>query len=153
MPLDRFMRELLEGRLRQANKEWRRCARKAGPDQVHDLRVSLRRFGENLWLFRRLFPKREWKQVRNELKVVMGLTGAVRDADIAVESFEKAGVDAGPACRNGLNNARATAEAALVAALAVGLRTDVAERWRLTLHLEQERSNREARPSEAEGQP
>jgi CHAD domain-containing protein len=152
VPLDRFVRELLEERLRRANKEWRRCARKAGADEVHDLRVSLRRFGENLWLFRRLFPKRERKQVRNELKAVMQLTGAVRDADIAIESFQKAGVEAGLACRIALNNTRATAEAALVAALAVGLRTDVAGRWRATLRLEDKGANAEAeaRLSEAE---
>jgi hypothetical protein len=160
VPLDRFVRELLEKRLRRANKEWRRCARKAGAEEVHDLRVSLRRFGENLWLFRRMFPKRERKQVRDEFKAVMGLTGAVRDADIAIESFDKAGIEAGLACRIALHNARATAEAALAAALAVGLRTDVAGRWRATLRLVEERGqeggqeapNAEARLSEAEGQ-
>lgn len=153
VPLERFVRDLLEKRLRRANKEWRRCARKAGADEVHDLRVSLRRFGENLWLFRRMFPKRERKQVRNELEVVMELTGAVRDADIAIESFDKAGVDAGPACRIALNNTRATAEAALVAALAVGLRTDVAGRWRSTLDIGEAGGNGERRPIEAGGQP
>jgi|HubBroStandDraft_4_1064222.scaffolds.fasta_scaffold71846_2 hypothetical protein len=155
--LDRFVRELLEKRLRRANKEWRRCARKAGAEEVHDLRVSLRRFGENLWLFRRMFPKRERRQVRDEFKAVMGLTGAVRDADIAIESFDKAGIEAGLACRIALHNARATAEAALAAALAVGLRTDVAGRWRATLRLVEEREqeggqeapNAEAQLSEA----
>jgi CHAD domain-containing protein len=159
-PLDHFVRELLEERLKRANKEWRSCARKAGAEEVHDLRVSLRRFGENLWLFRRMFPKHERKQVRNELKAVMGLTGAVRDADIAIESFDKAGVEAGLACRIALHNARATAEAALAAALAVGLRTDVAGRWRSTLRLGEksrgeggeEAGNADARLSEAEGQ-
>jgi len=162
--LDRFVRELLEERLRRANKEWRRCARKAGAEEVHDLRVSLRRFGENLWLFRRMFSKRERKQVRSEFKAVMGLTGAVRDADIAIESFDKAGIEAGLACRIALHNARATAEAALAAALAVGLRTDVAGRWRATLRLGEDRreergqesggeaGNAEARLSEAVGQ-
>jgi hypothetical protein len=157
VPLARFVRELLEKRLRRANKEWRRCARKAGAEEVHDLRVSLRRFGENLWLFRRMFPKRERKQVRDEFKAVMGLTGAVRDADIAIESFDKAGIEAGLACRIALHNARATAEAALAAALAVGLRTDVAGRWRATLRLVEEREqeggqeapNAEAQLSEA----
>jgi len=153
VPLERFVRELLEERLRRANKEWRRCARKAGADEVHDLRVSLRRFGENLWLFRRMFPKRERKQVRNELEVVMELTGAVRDADIAIESFDKAGIEAGLACRIALHNARATAEAALVAALAVGLRTDVAGRWRTTLHIGSPGGNGQGRPFEAEGHP
>jgi CHAD domain-containing protein len=158
------VRELLEERLRRANKEWRRCARKAGAEEVHDLRVSLRRFGENLWLFRRMFSKRERKQVRSEFKAVMGLTGAVRDADIAIESFDKAGIEAGLACRIALHNARATAEAALAAALAVGLRTDVAGRWRATLRLGEDRreergqesggeaGNAEARLSEAVGQ-
>jgi len=148
--LDRFVRDLLQERLRHADEEWRRCARKAGTNEVHDLRVSLRRFGENLWLFRRLFPKRERKQVRSELKVVMQLTGAVRDADIAIESFDKAGVEMAQACRIALNNARASAEAALSAALAVGLRTDVAGRWRTTLQLEAEDcGNREGRLREA----
>lgn len=149
-PLHDFVRTSLERRLKQAQKQWRRCAAKPGAGEVHDLRVSLRRFGENLWLFRRLFGRRERRQVRDELKLVMRLTGACRDADIAIESFAKAGVPAGPACRLALENARATAEAALAAALASGLRSGVIRRWRATLGLAADaaKDDPSARPAE-----
>src|SRR5262249_7426450 len=105
-------------------------------DAVHDFRVSLRRFGEALWLFRRLFPKRERKQVREELRVVMKLAGRVRDCDIGVQAFQDASVSVAPALGLFLKSERATGEAALQAALAVGVRTEAVWRWKAALQLE-----------------
>jgi CHAD domain-containing protein len=126
----------LVGRLDRVKVEWNRCADSPGADEIHDLRVSLRRFGETLWLFRRLFPKRERKQVRAELKTVLGFAGNARDVDIAFESFEEAGILLSPELRLNLESERAIAEAALVASLAVGRRTNVTERWRRALGLQ-----------------
>ncbi len=136
LPLKAFAARQLASRLERAESQWNRCAESAGADEIHDLRVSLRRFDETLWLFRRLFPKRERRQVRSELKNALGFAGATRDVDIALESFEAASIVVSPRLRLHLESARAMAEAALVATLAVGRRTGVIERWRRALALQ-----------------
>jgi CHAD domain-containing protein len=136
LPIKEFAVRQLASRLARVETEWNRCAGFAGADEIHDLRVALRRFGETLWLFRRLFPKRERRQVRAELKTALGFAGDTRDVDIAFESFDAAGVTLSPELRLHLENERAIAEAALMATLAVGRRTRVTERWRLALALQ-----------------
>src|SRR5208337_4253565 len=42
-----------------------RAAKKPGPDEIHDLRVSVRRFSQGLQLFADFFPKWEVKKIRN----------------------------------------------------------------------------------------
>jgi hypothetical protein len=135
LSIKEFAVRQLASRLGRVEVEWDRCAESSGADEIHDLRVSLRRFGETLWLFRRLFPKRERKQVRAELKTVLGFAGDTRDVDIAFESFQAAGVTLSAEFRLHLESERAIAEAALVATLAVGRRTRIIERWRRALSL------------------
>ncbi len=62
-----------------------RAARKAGPDEIHDLRVSIRRFSQGLELFSSFFPKWEVKKIRRMLKRLMQLTSSIRDRDITLE--------------------------------------------------------------------
>jgi CHAD domain-containing protein len=62
------------------------------PDTVHDLRVSIRRFGRCLRAFAEFYPKRARKKIRGKLSGMMELAGAVRDRDIALELIETAGI-------------------------------------------------------------
>jgi CHAD domain-containing protein len=62
-----------------------RAAQKPGPDEIHDLRVSIRRFSQGLELFADFFPKWEVKKIRRMLKRMMRLTSSIRDRDIALE--------------------------------------------------------------------
>jgi CHAD domain-containing protein len=62
-----------------------RAAKKPGPDEIHDLRVSIRRFSQGLQLFTDFFPKWEVKKIRRMLKRMMRLTSSIRDRDIALE--------------------------------------------------------------------
>ena len=61
------------------------AAETSGPDEIHDLRVSIRRFSQGLKLFSDFFPKAEVKKIRGTLKSIMELTSAIRDRDIAIE--------------------------------------------------------------------
>jgi hypothetical protein len=137
-PIQDFARAQLDERLKRVEKEWGRCAGAADELAIHDFRVALRRFGEGLWLFRRLFPKADRRQVREELRAVMRLSARVRDVDIVMGSFTPAGVTVGAELVLFLQNERSIAEAAFEAALAVGLRTEAGKRWRQTLHLVRE---------------
>lgn len=62
-----------------------RAAKKAGADEIHDLRVSIRRFSQGLELFTAFFPKFEVKKIRRMLKRMMRLTSSIRDRDITLE--------------------------------------------------------------------
>ncbi len=62
-----------------------RAAQKPGPVEIHDLRVSIRRFSQGLQLFSDFFPKWEVKKIRRMLKRMMRLTSSIRDHDIALE--------------------------------------------------------------------
>ena len=62
-----------------------RAAKKPGPDEIHDLRVSIRRFSQGLQLFSDFFPKWEVKKINRVLKRMMQLTSSIRDRDITLE--------------------------------------------------------------------
>lgn len=66
-----------------------RAAKRPGPDEIHDLRVSIRRFTQGLRLFVDFFPKLEVKRIQRMLKRMMRLTSDIRDRDIALEFLGK----------------------------------------------------------------
>lgn len=68
-----------------------RAAKKPGPEEIHDLRVSVRRFAQGLQLFGDFFPKWEVKKIRRMLKRLMRLTSHIRDRDITLEFLAEAG--------------------------------------------------------------
>ncbi len=60
-----------------------------GPDEIHDLRVSIRRFSQGLSIFAGFFPKWEIKKIEKRLKRMMKLTSEIRNCDIALEYLRK----------------------------------------------------------------
>ena len=68
-----------------------RAAKQPGADEIHDLRVSVRRFSQGLQLFADFFPPPEVKNIRGMLKSLMRLTSAIRDRDITLEFLAEAG--------------------------------------------------------------
>jgi CHAD domain-containing protein len=66
-----------------------RAAKTPGPDEIHDLRVSIRRFSQGLLLFSDFFPDWEEKKIKKMLKRMMRLTSEVRNRDIALEFLLK----------------------------------------------------------------
>jgi CHAD domain-containing protein len=66
-----------------------RAAKRPGPKEIHDLRVSIRRFTQGLRLFVDFFPRLEAKKIRRMLRRMMQLTSGIRDRDIALEFLGK----------------------------------------------------------------
>jgi CHAD domain-containing protein len=62
-----------------------RAAKQPGPDEIHDLRVGIRRFSQGLAVFDDFFPAWEVKKVNRRLKRMMKLTSQIRDRDVALE--------------------------------------------------------------------
>lgn len=61
-----------------------RASKKPGPDEIHDLRVSIRRFSQGLELFSDFFPRWEAKKIHRMLKRMMQVTSSIRDRDITL---------------------------------------------------------------------
>lgn len=66
-----------------------RAAKTPGPEEIHDLRVSIRRFSQGLLLFSEFYPKWEVKKIKKLLKRMMQLTSEIRNRDIALEFLAK----------------------------------------------------------------
>lgn len=77
--------EQMNGLLTTLAFQVHRAAKKPGPDEIHDLRVSVRRFSQGLQLFSGFFPKWEVKKIRRMLKRMMRITSSIRDHDITLE--------------------------------------------------------------------
>ena len=101
-------------------------------DAVHDLRVTIRRFGQSLRVFSQFVPDREVKRVKKRLRHIMDLTGEVRNRDITLELLEKAGItEHADAVKNG----RELAMRILVSELERWKVEHDAVRWRAALEL------------------
>jgi CHAD domain-containing protein len=88
-----------------------------GADNVHDLRVAIRRFEQSLLMFRQALPGRDVKRIRRKLKVLMGHAGAVRDCDVALRILAKCQQPGVPALKERLSGNRKTELSGLTAAL------------------------------------
>jgi CHAD domain-containing protein len=132
-----FAREQLAVRLARTQEQWLRCSEESSAAAIHDLRVSIRRFGEPVRVFKKLFPKQARKQVAAEFQQVMKLAGHVRDIDVVRNCFLYADVPLSPGISLFLANERAVAEAGLRAAIGVGLATQFASRWEQALALQE----------------
>jgi CHAD domain-containing protein len=62
-----------------------RASKVPGPEQIHDVRVSIRRFSQGLLLFADFFPPGDTKKITRRLKRMLRLTSQLRDRDIALE--------------------------------------------------------------------
>lgn len=86
-------------------------------EAVHDLRVTIRRFGQSLRVFSQYLPSRASKRIRKQLHHIMGLTGEVRNRDITRDLLDEARL---PAAAETLQAERDKAARELIAEL---------ERW------------------------
>lgn len=81
--------EQMNGLLTRLAFQAHRATKSPGPDEIHDLRVSIRRFSQGLLLFSDFFPKWETKKIKRMLKRMMQLTSEIRNRDIAFEFLIK----------------------------------------------------------------
>jgi CHAD domain-containing protein len=79
----------LDQLLRVFGKRIKQTAQTPGPDEIHDLRVSMRRLSQAVQLFGSLFPAWEAEEIVKTLKRMMRLTSEVRNRDIALQFLEE----------------------------------------------------------------
>jgi len=103
------------------------------PDDVHDLRTAIRRLRQCLKTFQTLFPKKQVKKIRSQLKDLMYLAGEVRDRDVVVEIISKAGGTDVPLLRSRLAQERDQAGGELRYSLDQYTKRNVFKRWQKAL--------------------
>lgn len=85
-----FVPAQLARRWAQVAAEIERSRGSLGVDEVHDLRVALRRYNEALQLFEPWTGRRHAKALRARMKPLRRTAGQLRDLDVAVELLAKA---------------------------------------------------------------
>lgn len=91
LPAREFARRETLARCERVLAEIDRISRNAGEDEVHDLRVSIRRFSQAVRIFDPLLPKRARKIVKRA-RTLLTAAGEVRDLDVGIERLLKLGV-------------------------------------------------------------
>ena len=110
---DEQVRRLLQRLIFQSN----RTARRPSPEDVHDLRVAIRRAEQALVTFKPLLPRKAVKRIRKQLKAVLSAAGAVRDYDIAIKILLKIEQPGASELRRNIRVRRQAAERTLLTRL------------------------------------
>jgi len=88
-PIEDYAAEQMNQLLTTLAFQIHRAAKLPGPDEIHDVRVSIRRFSQGLELFRGFYSKWEVKKIERRLKRMIKLTNEIRDRDIGLEYLAK----------------------------------------------------------------
>ena len=92
-PPARFGQVSLDARLARLLEQIERCAAKPGADEVHDLRVSIRRFSQALRIFASMLSPTQVKAMRKALHPVMEAAGRGRDLDVGLDRLLDEGLE------------------------------------------------------------
>ncbi len=109
-----------------------RTAKSPHENDVHDLRVAIRRFTQALAAFDSCVPAKEAKKIRRRLKKIMALAGDVRDCDMALALLSKSKV-APVALLSSFRKRRKEAERDLTVALKGWMECHSYSEWRTAL--------------------
>jgi CHAD domain-containing protein len=113
-----------------------RTLRSPGVDEVHDLRVAIRRLDQVLRVFKPQFRGKEAKRVHRELKKHLSLAGDVRDLDIATGLLAKSKLSEAAGLRSKFDGRRNESAQALNARLRDWTKRRTAAKWRRKLLIE-----------------
>jgi CHAD domain-containing protein len=129
-----YAREQAGKRLAKLAEEVERASATPDADAIHDLRVSIRRFGQCLRVFGQFFPSGKRRRVRKRLGKVMDLAAEIRDRDIALELLAKAGAEQAAVAEK-LAGERRRAEQDLIQAVQRWQAKDFSRKWSAQLEL------------------
>jgi CHAD domain-containing protein len=129
----RFAKEQADRLLGRLAVQIARTIKSHGAEEVHDLRVAIRRFTRVLVVLKPCFPRDESRRIRQGLKKIMLQAGSVRDRDITLRLLAKqTRPAAGPLARQ-FRGERAEAARSLAASLKRWVRRSSSAKWRSAL--------------------
>ncbi len=135
MDMRRFVQEQAATLLRRLAFRIHRVSRSGDPEALHDLRVSIRRFGEMLRAFQDFFPHKKARKIRHQLRDMMDLAAEIRNRDIAIGLLRGANLPSGAPLLKTLVQDRKLAKDRLLTQLKRKDWRDVVPRWRRRLDL------------------
>lgn len=128
--MERFGVDVTRGLLENAASAIQAAAASPGEEEVHKMRVAIRRFQQGLRLFGMFLRKRGVRKVKLELRSVMEKAGELRNYDIALGLVR--GKNANTA---GLRANRVAARSALLDALNGVVEPTLPDRWSRELEI------------------
>ncbi len=131
-----FAKEQGEKLLRTLTLQVNRTIRSHGVNEVHDLRVAVRRFARALVVLKPSFPRAESRRMRRALKRIMLQAGVVRDHDIAMRVLAKMAVPQSGDMLHEFRERREEAALTLSASLQRWAERGLSTAWRKALNSE-----------------
>jgi len=128
--IGRFAAEQGDNLLRGVTTQIVRAIKVQGADEMHDLRVAIRRFTRILIVLKPCFPRSESRRIRRGLKQIMTQAGDVRDYDIAMHLIEKTELPQAIALIGLFREKRKEAARLLAASLRRWVKRNLPARWR-----------------------
>jgi len=126
----KLVRSQTAKRLKRLEADLRRVAHhQKNADPIHDLRVSIRRFTQELRVFKPWFGAGTVKKIRRPLRKLMEQCAAVRNCDVAMEVLRTAGCEQ-PALVAGLDQERRRTRHQLANRLEEWHKKDRVRKWR-----------------------
>jgi CHAD domain-containing protein len=129
----RFAREHADRLLGRLAFQVGRANKSHNSEAIHDLRVSIRRFGQALRVFKPCFRGKELRKVRRELKQVLDVAGELRNHDIALKLLGKSKRPERAALQAKIQIGRREARRSLVSLLKNWLDRKSSLKWRAAL--------------------
>jgi CHAD domain-containing protein len=79
----------ISGNIREFLKQQKAALSGADPESLHRMRVAGRRLRISLWCFKSLFPKKEYRKIKNAIRNSCASSGLARDLDTQVAILTK----------------------------------------------------------------
>jgi CHAD domain-containing protein len=114
-----FAGSVVAARIEKVNRELARLRRSTGEEEIHDVRVAIRRLQQALRLFRTIIGQNRAEDLRARLKPIFQAAGEVRNMDIALALADQAGVAPESPLRSRWVTVRTQKQAALLEILPV----------------------------------
>jgi CHAD domain-containing protein len=130
-----FVKEQTSTLLRRLAYQVTRSRKNADEEQVHDLRVAIRRLNRCLQTFADFYPAHARKKIRRRLNEMMDGAAEVRDRDIAAALLTSAGAPPDSAPLRLLKQERTHAAKHLSGILDHWKQNNLSRRWREELGL------------------
>lgn len=132
----RFAAEQADQLLHLLASQTARTLHTCSPNEVHDLRVTIRRITRLLKFLNGCFPRKQSRKIRRRLKKIMVQAGRVRDRDVALKWIGKVAPSAPSPLAHKLEAQRKKAAQTLTASLQRWEHRNSCHKWRKALEPE-----------------
>lgn len=139
----RFAAVSLEARLTKLLEQIDRCSAKPGADEVHDLRVAIRRFSQARRIFASALSPKAVKAIRKALRPVMESAACVRDLDVGMDRLLNQGLEENGSVLEEMRAERRRGEMALRGRLLLLKSLEPARRWPGALRIQPAKPKRQ----------